>query len=96
MDGHRIVSQPAETPQPAWLPIPSEEDLPPEVDATIRPISDKIGFVPNIARLLALTPRHFVGWWSYFDDLMRGASALTKTQREMIAVVVSVEARCPY
>ena len=28
------------------------------------------------------------GWWSYFDDLMRGPSGLTKTQREMIAVVV--------
>jgi hypothetical protein len=27
---------------------------------------------------------------------MRGASGLTKTQREMIAVVVFVEARCPY
>jgi len=90
------MSEPADTPRPAWLPIPSGEDLPPAVDATIRPISDKIGFVPNIARLLALTPRHFIGWWSYFDELMRGTSGLTKTQREMIAVVVSVEARCPY
>ena len=81
---------------PAWLPVPHGDDLAEEVDETIRPISDKIGFVPNIARLLAITPRHFVGWWSYFDDLMRGESGLTKTQREMIAVVVSVEARCPY
>ena len=80
----------------AWLPIPDGDALPDEVDTTIRPISDKIGFVPNIARLLALTPRHFVGWWSYFDELMRGESGLTKTQREMLAVVVSVEARCPY
>lgn len=90
------MSQRPEEPRPAWLPIPSGDELPDEVDATIRPISDKVGFVPNIARLLALTPRHFVGWWSYFDELMRGASGLTKTQREMIAVVVSVEARCPY
>lgn len=85
-----------ERPRAAWLPLPSGDELPDEVDETIRPISDKIGFVPNIARLLALTPRHFVGWWSYFDDLMRGPSGLTKIQREMIAVVVSVEARCPY
>ena len=90
------MSGPGETPPPAWLPIPGGDELPPEVDATIRPISEKIGFVPNIARLLAITPQHFVGWWGYFDDLMRGASGLTKTQREMIAVVVSVEARCPY
>ena len=83
-------------PRVAWLPTPSEDDLPEEVEATMRPISDKVGFVPNIARLLALTPAHFVGWWRYFDELMRGPSGLSKTQREMIAVVISVEARCPY
>ena len=80
----------------AWIPTPTPEKLPEEVAAEIQPITDRIGFVPNIARLLAVTPRHFVGWWRYFDDLMRGPSGLTKTQREMIAVVVSVEARCPY
>ncbi len=64
--------------------------------AEIGPIAERIGFVPNIARLLAVTPHHFVHWWRYFDDLMRGPSNLTKTQREMIAVVVSAESRCPY
>ena len=80
----------------AWVPIPGGDELPDEVETAIGPIAEKIGFVPNIARLLALTPQHFVGWWRYFDDLMRGPSGLTKTQREMLAVVVSVEARCPY
>jgi uncharacterized peroxidase-related enzyme len=82
--------------QAAWIPIPSPDELPSEVRDEIGDISDQIGFVPNIARLLGVTPGHFVGWWRYFDDLMRGPSNLTKTQREMIAVVVSVEARCPY
>jgi uncharacterized peroxidase-related enzyme len=59
-------------------------------------IADRIGFMPNVARLLAVTPSHFVGWWRYFDELMRGPSGLTKTEREMIAVVVSAEAGCPY
>ena len=80
----------------AWIPLPTANDLPADVRDEIADISDQIGFVPNIARLLAVTPRHFVGWWRYFDDLMRGPSNLTKTQREMIAVVVSAEARCPY
>lgn len=57
--------------------------------AEIGPIAEQIGFVPNIARLLAVTPRHVVGWWRYFDELMPGPSNPTKTQREMIAVVVS-------
>lgn len=67
-----------------------------EVAEEIGGVSKQIGFLPNVARLLAVTPRHFVGWWRYFDDLMRGPSGLTKTQREMIAVVVSAESHCPY
>jgi uncharacterized peroxidase-related enzyme len=80
----------------AWISTPTPEQLPEEVSKEIGPIADRIGFVPNIARLLGVTPTHFAGWWRYFDELMRGPSGLTKTQREMIAVVVSVEARCPY
>lgn len=80
----------------AWIKIPDSTTLPPAVEATIMPIADKIGFIPNVARLLAVTPAHFLGWWNYFDDLMRGPSGLSKTQREMVAVVISAEARCPY
>ena len=80
----------------AWITIPEAEQLPTDVRDTIEPISKRIGFTPNVARLLAVTPRHFAGWWNYFDDLMRGPSGLTKTQREMVAVVISAEARCPY
>lgn len=83
-------------PRVAWLSIPARDELPAEVVAEIGPIADRIGFVPNVARLLAMTPTHFVGWWKYFDDLMRGPSGLSKTQREMIAVVISAEAHCPY
>lgn len=90
------MAEPDEARKDAWLRIPDEAELPADVDAAIGPIAEKIGFVPNIARLLSLTPQHFVGWWRYFDELMRGPSGLTKTQREMLAVVVSVEARCPY
>lgn len=80
----------------AWIAMASADELPEEVEQTIAPIAAKIGFVPNVARLLAETPDHFTGWWRYFDDLMRGPSGLTKTQREMIAVVVSAEGHCPY
>ena len=52
--------------------------------------------MPNVARLLPGTPSHFVGWWKYFDDLMRVPSGLNKTQREMVAVVISAESHCPY
>lgn len=80
----------------AWLAIPPSGNLPSEVVDEIGGIADQIGFMPNVARLLAITPSHFTGWWRYFDELMRGPSGLSKTQREMIAVVVSAEADCPY
>src|SRR6266702_3069678 len=86
----------ASTGQAAWIPVPAPDELPAEVAEEIGDIAERIGFVPNVARLLAITPSHFVGWWKYFDDLMRGPSGLSKTQREMIAVVVSAESRCPY
>jgi uncharacterized peroxidase-related enzyme len=82
--------------QVAWIPVPSPDEVPAEVADEIGDIAERIGFVPNVARLLAVTPSHFVGWWKYFDDLMRGPSGLTKTQREMIAVVISAESHCPY
>jgi uncharacterized peroxidase-related enzyme len=82
--------------QGAWLTSPVPNELPAEVTDEIGDISERIGFVPNVARLLAITPSHFVGWWRYFDDLMRGPSGLTKTQREMLAVVISAESHCPY
>ena len=80
----------------ALIPAPNASDLPSDVAAEIAPVSSQIGFVPNIARLLAISPRHFVAWWRYFDELMRGPSNVTKVQRELIAVVVSAEGRSPY
>ena len=76
--------------------MPSLDDLPVEVNNEIAVVARKIGFMPNVALLLAVTPSHFVGWWRYFDELMRGTSGLSKTLREMIAVVVSAESDCPY
>src|SRR5512138_2783978 len=87
---------PANSANPAWLTVPPADGLPEAVAAEIGTVAEKIGFVPNIARLLAISPEHFTGWWRYFDELMRGPSGLSKTRREMIAVVVPAEARCPY
>lgn len=68
------MSQPSRQRPVAWVAVPSGDELPDQVEETIRPISEKVGFVLNVARLLAITPEHFVGWWSYFDDFMRGPS----------------------
>lgn len=81
----------------SYLRVPDEQEWPTEIRELAQLYQSKLGFVPNILRSFALLPDHFLGWWGYFDDLMRGSgSGLTKAQREMVAVVVSAENRCYY
>lgn len=80
----------------ARLHVPDEEDVPDEVKELWAQPLEKLGFVPNVLRVFALRPRHLLGWWAYYEELLRGESGLTKAQREMIAVVVSVTNRCHY
>jgi hypothetical protein len=47
---------------PSWLTIPALDALPHEVDDEVGPIAGKIGIIPNVARVLAVTPRHLVRW----------------------------------
>ncbi len=79
-----------------WLDVPDDEEVSDEVRALWAKPLEKLGFVPNVLRVMALRPDHLRGWWAYYDELMRGESALTKPQREMIAVVVSAQNRCHY
>jgi uncharacterized peroxidase-related enzyme len=78
------------------LHVPAEDDVPDEVKELWAKPLEKLGFVPNVLRVFALRPQHLLGWWSYYDELLRGESGLTKAQRELIAVVVSVTNRCHY
>ncbi len=80
----------------SWLRVPDEEEVAAEVKEVWQEPREKLGFVPNVLRIFALRPRHLLGWWRYYDDLLRGESGLSKAQREMIAVVVSVANTCHY
>ncbi len=89
--------EPADDRAISYLRVPDEGEWPEEVRELAESFDSKLGFVPNIFRGFALLPDHLLGWWRYFDDLMGGpGSGLTKSQREMIAVVVSTENRCHY
>src|SRR3954447_1860081 len=80
----------------ARLHVPAEDEVPDEVKELWATPLEKLGFVPNVLKIFALRPRHLLGWWAYYDELLRGDSGLTKAQREMIAVVVSAANRCHY
>jgi uncharacterized peroxidase-related enzyme len=79
-----------------WLRVPDEGDLPAEVSALYEAPREKLGFVPNVLRLYALRPSHLLRWNDHYEELMKGESGLSKAEREMIAVVVSVANRCRY
>jgi uncharacterized peroxidase-related enzyme len=80
----------------SWLRVPKEDELPAEVLELWRPSLERLGFVPNVLRLFALRPSHLLAWNTHYEEAMKGDSRLTKAEREMIAVVVSVANRCAY
>lgn len=80
----------------SWLRVPDESSLPAEVLALHRPSREKLGFVPNVLRNFALRPLHLLRWNDHYEELMKGESGLSKAEREMIAVVVSVANECRY
>jgi uncharacterized peroxidase-related enzyme len=79
-----------------WLEVPDEASLPAEVKALYEAPLEKLGFVPNVLRLYALRPTHLLHWNDHYEELMKGDSGLSKAEREMIAVVVSVANECRY
>lgn len=88
--------RPVEDNRLTWLRVPDPAELPADVHALWEPSLDKLGFVPNVLRLYALRPTHLVAWTAHYDELMKGDSGLTRAEREMIAVVVSVANDCAY
>ena len=80
---------------PTALDIPMA-DLPPETQRYFDICVEKLGFVPNVLRAYALDIDKLNAFTAMYNDLMLGPSALSKLEREMIAVVVSATNRCFY
>jgi uncharacterized peroxidase-related enzyme len=86
------VSETAST----WLREPDAAELPAAVQQLWEKPLEKLGFVPNVLRNFALRPEHLLLWNAHYEELMRGDSGLTRPEREMIAVVVSIANDCAY
>lgn len=81
----------------SWLHVPDREELPDDARALLDRAEEKLDILPNVFRVFALTPEHFLRWFRYYDHLMRNRdSDLTRAEREMIGLVVSAENRCEY
>jgi uncharacterized peroxidase-related enzyme len=77
------------------LDLPASQ-LSPAMAAYFQKCQDKLGFVPNVLAAYAFDTVKLEAFVALYNDLMLGASGLSKLEREMIAVAVSSQNRCYY
>lgn len=82
--------------KPTALDLPPVDPLPEETREYFDLCVEKLGMVPNVLAAYAHDIEKLNSFTTMYNDLMLGASALSKLEREMIAVVVSSVNRCWY
>src|SRR5206468_5322074 len=78
------------------FPVPDPAGLPDDLREMMEANARKAGFVPNVFRAYSHKPEHFRAFFHYYEVLMRGASGLSRAEREMIVVAVSAVNSCSY
>jgi len=78
------------------LDLPAADPLPPETQKYFDICREKLGMVPNVLTAHTFDIAKLNAFTALYNDLMLADSALTKLEREMIAVVVSSINRCYY
>jgi uncharacterized peroxidase-related enzyme len=97
-----VRPQPAPEPPPhseppaSWFPLLEKDQMDPEVRALLEKAEERVGFCPNVFRAWAWRPSRFLKWFAHYNELMTGPSGLSRAEREMIAVAVSMQNRCIY
>lgn len=78
------------------LKLEQETPVSDETKAYFALCEEKLGMVPNVLKAYAFNEKKLRAFTDMYNDLMLGDSALSKLQREMIAVVVSSVNKCFY
>ncbi len=81
---------------PTALDLPMMDPLPEATQKYFDVCQDKLGMVPNVLRAYAFDADKLNSFTAMYNDLMLGDSAISKLEREMIAVVVSSINKCFY
>ncbi len=79
-----------------WITVYPDGDAPPEVQALYDEVRDPRGHVDNILSIHSLYPQSLRTHYTLYREAMVGSRDLSRAQREMIAVVVSVANACVY
>lgn len=80
----------------SWFPVPADDDLPDDIRKLFAKAEATVGFVPNVLRAYAWRPDRFRAWFAHYRQLHEPTEHLDEAEREMIAVVVSMENSCLY
>lgn len=84
-------------PQKNRYPLPDLNTLPDDIQARIREVQEKSGFIPNVFLALARRPEEWRAFFAYHDALMlKETGSLTKGEREMIVTATSAANGCLY
>ena len=82
--------------RPTALDLPMVDPLPDATQKYFDVCQDKLGMIPNVLKAHAFDIGKLNAFTALYNDLMLAPSALSKLEREMIAVVVSSINRCWY
>jgi uncharacterized peroxidase-related enzyme len=88
-------------PQPSHIvriPLPEQETLDADILKYFKKCEEKLGLVPNVLRAYTGHASKFRAFTAFYNQLMldEETCALSKLEREMIAVTVSSANRCYY
>jgi uncharacterized peroxidase-related enzyme len=78
------------------FPVPSLEELPPDLRQRVEQVREKSGFIPNVFLALAHRPEEWRAFFAYHDALMEREGGLTQADRELIVVATSAANDCLY
>ena len=84
------------TDAPTALDLPMVDPLPEATQKYFDVCQEKLGMIPNVLQTYAFDIDKLNSFTAMYNDLMLGASNLSKLEREMIAVVVSSVNKCYY
>ncbi len=81
---------------PTALDLPMVDPLPEATQKYFDICQEKLGMVPNVLQTYAFDIEKLNTFTAMYNDLLLGDSALSKLEREMIAVAVSSVNKCYY
>lgn len=80
----------------AWIEVIDAEQASSELAESYKTVAGERGTVSNILKVHSVSPRTMLAHLGLYKELMFGRSELTRSDREMIAVAVSVTNGCHY